>query len=275
MSYFYDTCFALNHYQEIFNEHFFLSAVTLQEIEKIKTSSYKDSETKYKARRLANLLVDNEDMYTILPYTSAAKETKEKYLEFLEDNNDGKIIATACHYLSAYNFIFVTEDVCCYHLARLAGLRPKMETREEDSYTGFKKLSLEENDLAKFYETLNENSETYDLLLGEYLILVDPESGAYIDQYKMTQDGLKPVQFSTFHSQMFGVTKPKDVFQRCAMDSLRNNQVTLIGGKPGSGKSMLALAYLFEQLEKGNLDRIIIFCNPVGAKNCAKLGLAN
>lgn len=272
MSYFYDTCSALNHYKEIFDEPFYISAVTLQEIEHIKTSFNKDSETKYKARRLANLLVEHEEMYTVIPYTPAVRETREKYLDFLEDNNDGKIIATACQYISAYNYTFVTEDVCCYHLARLAGLHPEIKRQKEDTYSGFKILTLKEDDLAKFYETLNEGSETYDLLLNEYLILADPDSGELIDQYKLTENGLKPVQFATFHSQMFGVTKPKDVFQRCAMDSLRNNQVTLIGGKPGSGKSMLALAYLFEQLEKGSLDRIVIFCNPVGAKNCAKLG---
>lgn len=33
-----------------------------------------------------------------------------------------------------------------------------------------------------------------------------------------------------------------------------------------------ALAYLFHLLERGKIDRIVIFCNPVVAKNAAKLG---
>lgn len=57
-----------------------------------------------------------------------------------------------------------------------------------------------------------------------------------------------------------------------ALDSFYNNDITMICGKPGSGKTMLAFAYLFSELEKGEIDRIVIFCNPVVAKNAAKLG---
>ena len=57
-----------------------------------------------------------------------------------------------------------------------------------------------------------------------------------------------------------------------ALDSLSTNEVTMLCGKPGSGKTYLAFGYLFDQLEKGKLDRIIVFCNPVVAKNAAKLG---
>ena len=46
----------------------------------------------------------------------------------------------------------------------------------------------------------------------------------------------------------------------------------MICGRPGSGKSLLALSFLFYLLDKGEIDRIIVFCNPVVAKNAAKLG---
>ena len=63
-----------------------------------------------------------------------------------------------------------------------------------------------------------------------------------------------------------------DVYQLLAADSLQNNIVTMLCGKPGSGKTYLAFGYLFNQLEKHQIDRIIVFCNPVVAKNAAKLG---
>ena len=46
----------------------------------------------------------------------------------------------------------------------------------------------------------------------------------------------------------------------------------MVCGKPGSGKSLLALSFLFSLLEDEEIDRIVIFCNPVVAKNAAKLG---
>lgn len=48
--------------------------------------------------------------------------------------------------------------------------------------------------------------------------------------------------------------------------------MTMLGGPPGSGKTILALGYLFSQLERGQIDKIIIFCNPAVAKDAVKLG---
>jgi phosphate starvation-inducible protein PhoH len=46
----------------------------------------------------------------------------------------------------------------------------------------------------------------------------------------------------------------------------------MLCGKPGSGKTYLAFGYLFYALEKHLIDRIVVFCNPVVAKDAAKLG---
>ena len=55
-------------------------------------------------------------------------------------------------------------------------------------------------------------------------------------------------------------------------DSLLNNKLTMIKGPAGAGKTHLALGYLFYQLEKNKIDKIIIFCNTIATKNSAKLG---
>ena len=46
----------------------------------------------------------------------------------------------------------------------------------------------------------------------------------------------------------------------------------MIKGPAGSGKTLMALGFLFNQLEKNRIDKIIVFCNTVAAKNSAKLG---
>ena len=63
-----------------------------------------------------------------------------------------------------------------------------------------------------------------------------------------------------------------DIQQAIAIDSLQNNQITMLKGKPGSGKSTLSIGYLFDQLDKGKIDKIVIFCNPVATMNSARLG---
>ena len=71
---------------------------------------------------------------------------------------------------------------------------------------------------------------------------------------------------------MFGKIKPKDEYQLIAMDSLQNNKITMLRGAAGTGKSYLALAYLFFLLEHHSIDKIIIFCNTVATNGSAKLG---
>ena len=73
---------------------------------------------------------------------------------------------------------------------------------------------------------------------------------------------------------MFGKVIPKngDYYQQIALDSLANNQITMLRGAAGSGKSYLAFGYMFSLLECGKIDKIIIFCNTVATKGSAKLG---
>jgi predicted ribonuclease YlaK len=56
------------------------------------------------------------------------------------------------------------------------------------------------------------------------------------------------------------------------MDSLEHNQINVLRGPAGTGKSLIALSYLFQELEHGRIDRIIIFCNTVATAGAAKLG---
>ena len=46
----------------------------------------------------------------------------------------------------------------------------------------------------------------------------------------------------------------------------------MIKGPAGSGKTFLSLAYLLHLLDRGRIDKIIVFCNTVATKNSAKLG---
>lgn len=71
---------------------------------------------------------------------------------------------------------------------------------------------------------------------------------------------------------MFGKVKPKDSYQWLAMESLNHNKITMLRGAAGTGKSYLAVSYLIQQLENGEIDRIIIFCNTVATNGAARLG---
>lgn len=275
---FYDTCALLSELKEAFNtnEKFYISSITLNELESIKTSSYKDEEVKYNARMLLHLFEENEDKYEIILYD--AKQEQKRIKVNLLDNNDSKIIIAAYTVYTQlgkpYNFIFRTKDLACKALAKAQGLPVDYVKTKEDEYTGYKEVILSEEGLANFYQIfLPNNMNDYCLLINQYLILKD-ENGKIIDKYKWTETGYVKINFIKYDSKQFGkvVAKDGDIYQQLALDSLGSNKITMIRGAAGTGKSYLSFGYMFHLLERGVIDKIIIFCNTVATKGSAKLG---
>ena len=256
---FYDTS-SLLALGKLPEEIFAVSDITLQELEEIKDSNKKTDDIRAKARILAKQFFTAEN-YILCKY-KPIEEVK------MSINNDTKILASAIRYKNRTNneVIFVTNDICLFVIAKLHFQKVETVEYKADDYTGYKELSLSNEELAKFYSKPNEYAE--ELLLNQYLIL----NGYKEEVYKKTSNGIEKVPYPVFKSNYFGTIKPRDDYQLAAMDSLSKNEITLLGGPPGSGKTFLALGYFFSLLEKGKIDRIIIFCNPVVARNAAKLG---
>lgn len=274
--FFYDTCSLMNLQEEAFKEKFYISNITLYELENIKEANFKDEETKYQARKLLKLLKEYREKYQVIQYQDSFDTTTP--IPFIPQNinslNDARIVQCALNVND--DIIFVTDDNSCYGVARDAGLKVKdsigMETTE---YQGFVEIKLtSDNDLAEFYESLDKTKipkNKYNLIDNQYIILKDKDNNI-IDKYKWLNGKYHKIHFIDFCSKDFGLIKPLDDYQELAFDSLSNNQLTLLCGKAGTGKSLIALGFLFQQLERGEIDRIIVFCNTVATKGSAKLG---
>lgn len=265
---FYDTCAILEAQEKAFDEMFYISSITLQELEGIKTSGHKDEETKYSAREIERLLNANEDKYEVILYKPSM--ITEDLSEF-ELNNDIKIIASA---KTLNDIIFITNDLACKRIASSVGLTVESFSDYKDEYTGFKEIVYNDDELADFYSRiLYQNLPMNDIFTNEYIIIKN-ELGNIIDKYRWTGNKYQSVSFKKFESDLFGKVVPKDgdLYQLLAMDSLMNNQITVLRGSAGSGKSYLACGYMFDLLEKEKIDKIIIFCNTVATKGSAKLG---
>ena len=80
MKLFYDTCALLDAQGDAFesSDKFYISSITINELENIKTSGTKDEETKYNARTLLHLLEIHENKYEIVLYVSPDKFDKNK-----------------------------------------------------------------------------------------------------------------------------------------------------------------------------------------------------
>ena len=271
---FYDTNVLIDYGEDIVAEAkeegtvFYFSEITLEELENIKTHPKKSNETKAKVRKIVKLLWDNPECYKMV-------RKPKKGFSLLESNafasNDEEIIASAVALQREGNeVLFLTNDLLCGLLAKRAGLTVsscEFAKEEIPENTGYKYINAEDYD--KIYDF--DAGELNDFLrLNEYLLVEQDDE--VVDAYKRLECGLEKVPYHIFNSDQFGEIKPKDFYQRIAMDSLVTNQITMLRGPAGSGKSFLALGYLFQQLEKKKIDRIIIFCNTVATMGSAKLG---
>lgn len=272
---FFDTNAILDLQDKMFEDDFCISSISLQEMENIKTSGRKDEETKYKARKALHLLDENKDKYEVVIYTTAMENyIIEKQLEVTPDT---KIIASCAFSRGLFpqdaDFIFVTNDIACKMIARkIFGLEVEsVGEKEIDEYKGFVEKSLSEEDMAYFYENLQDN--TFCLLTNEYLVLKN-DKNEVVDKFRWDGYEYQNVKFPTIKSNYFGSVKPYngDIYQQMVLNSLSNNQVTMVKGAAGTGKSYLAIGYLMWLLEKRKIEKIIVFCNTVATVNSAKLG---
>ena len=273
---FYDTCSLLLKAGNLFEqeENMVLSSITLEELENIKTSTNRDPDVKYAARKLLHDLDEHPDAYEIVIY-------KDEYFQAyiapkgISMTNDAKIIACGLEYARLNpqsEIVFMTNDLSCKHIAKLFFDNVQSVKEEyEDIYEGFKIVTLSDDEMTDLYSTPEKNH--FDLMINEYLIVKNQED-EIVDRLCWTGEDYRRLNFNSFKSVWFGDVKPMkgDVYQMLAADSLTNNRITMVKGPAGSGKTYLSLGFLMSKLERHQIDKIIVFCNTVATKNSAKLG---
>lgn len=273
---FYDTCSLLTKgtLLEDKNEQIIISSITLDELENIKTSANKDANIKYTARQLLRTLNDNPDLCQVIIYKEKMIKPIQKY--DLSITNDMKILATALNYNKQNKNHpidnFITNDLTLKCIAKLfLSNVSSIEEEKVDDYSGYKEVIISQDNLLNFYENINEN--TFNLLKGQYLILRNKEN-ELLDVRCWNGETYRYINTRPIESKWFGKVSPYkgDIYQKLAIDSLYNNQLTVFRGKSGVGKSLIGLSFLFSQLECGKIDKIYILCNPVATKDACKLG---
>lgn len=273
---FYDTSSLLLNLDNLFEDEaqIYISSITLEELEHIKTSANKDADIKYSARQLINLLDQHRGQYQVVFFSETMLAPFITH-EMTQINNDLKILGCAL-YIQQNNhnedFVFITNDICLKHFALFFLLDHQVSSIEDkEEYLGYKDIVMTEEEMNILYSNLDKN--TYNLLINQYLI-VRNEQNEVVDKLRWTENGYRHINYENFSSYLFGNVKPMkdDPYQALLADSFINNTITLVKGPAGSGKTYLSLAFLLHKLEKHEIDKIIIFCNTVATKDSAKLG---
>ena len=259
-----DTSVLLNNLDYLRDKEFMVFAWSLNDLQNI--VNQKDN-YKYKAEKAIRFLVDG------------IADGRIKVESFPESYNTGITRDDfICYETISYirknpdeNYLLLTNNILMYGKAKGAIDVEWVRQLEEPVYKGYKEVYLGEDEMAYFYEHLNEN--TYELLINEYLIIYDGD-GSVVDTYRWTGEAHVPLKIENIKSNLFGSLKPYngDVYQKCLLNSFAVNKITLVKGNAGTGKTVCALSYLFYLLDKHKIDKIILFANTQPTLNTAKLG---
>lgn len=202
---------------------------------------------------------ENQDKYKVIIYDISSSCD---FLEYgLEDTPDNRIMRCAVYardVLGFNNLVFISNDILCrligkeYFKLNVEGIDTK-----ENIYKGYKII----NGTSEQINIAMENIDYSEWNINEYLIIQNTDDNS---EKEMRFDGEKFVSLKLPSSKFI---KAKNSLQRCALDILNNQDITIaaILGGYGSGKTYLAMQMaLYNVTERGNQSKILGIRSPQG-----------
>lgn len=267
----FDTNVIIEYPEIILDGNCVVPSVTFGELENIKVNSQKSEEIKFKARQAIRSLNENTGRFEIFVANNEIYEIVEQHK--LPITNDNLILACAYKLKQGGNdVVVISNDSCARFIAKsYFGLDAEGYTANKHSgeYKGYKEISLTDNELAYLYEHLNEN--IYGSVVNEYLVLKNV-NGEVVDTLKWNGSSYVLLSSRNFKSRMFGIIKPLDYVQKCAFDSIQTNDITVLYGKAGSGKTTIPLSYIMQGIETQKFAKCHIIYHYEPLKGARTLG---
>lgn len=237
---------------------FVISDKTLFELEEIKSSRSKTDDVRSAARKAIRFLNDHKDRYEVIVYNNSIRELINSYN--IPETPDNIICACASWYSTDVTPIkFITFDVGCRVIAeQVFGLDVEEFEHQDEIYKGYVKITGDTEYINNYMNNLD-YSKWY---TNEYIIINNTDDDSIKE---MRFDGTMFVPLKLPPSK---IIKGKNSLQRCALDLLNNQNITICAllGTPGGGKDYLSVRYgVYAVQEKGYQQGITVCREPISS----------
>ena len=264
-----DTNSLINNPYIILDKDVVVTSLVLRELEKLELRR-NDRTLQYSIRVAKRMVEDNLNNKKIEIRDIDNGGVLEGYAE---DYVDNKLIK----YAVEKGYGIITDDILLKHKAVSMGVEViKSSDQEEDiEYKGFIEKELDRETIQLVYSNYDINM--FGLLTNQYLVMKDATNGEVIDVMIWTGGWLESIYKPSKNSRTIPATDyfdrvvSKDIYQDMAIDSLYRNQVTMVRGRAGSGKTLLSLSYAWNLVDKKD-GRLVIFFNPAPSKDSITMG---
>ncbi|UUV46951.1 ribonuclease [Bacillus phage vB_BanS-Thrax5] len=272
MKFVVDTNALLKKPEVVFDFECVIPSHVLREVEQLELKRKSDRTLQFEIRRLKRFLDENEENPHVYIDLKDYKFTLDGEGGLDDQYVDNILLQVAVD--NGYGMI--TNDRLLKEKCKLYNI--PIQKMDESNFVDNK--GFQETELAEpLYNRLMENPEInhFGLMVNEYVIINNRKDGELLDIAKWTGSMTKSLRDSQgklgakFRTNQFGDFQPFDEQQIMAVDSIRNNQLTILRGRAGSGKSLITLNTAWRMVEEEGY-KLVMFVNPTPLREAQELG---
>lgn len=241
----------------------------IEEIDGLKKNN--NPEVAYQARRASYAILSNDNKITY------CKERKDKL------SVDDELV----YFAKKHKWELITNDLNLQIKCRFNKVKCSGYSKVKDNYTGviYLPLDFDEAGYNKVLEDmLNTKTPPQDMCENQFLIIQDKNkevTDSYGQKHKQVvmsfickDSKLEIVDNQFIKNKFVNTIKPRNAEQECLIKLLkdRNISIVLAAGTFGVGKSYLLINYALQELEKGNINKIIYVPNNSFNENTREIG---
>ena len=268
--YIIDTNILIDYPSILSNKDIGITWSVLEELDKIKISQ---GERAKKARIVLRKLRDQ------LERKEEKKQQKEEENKEYDNNisfidsslyNNYSVDNQLLHICKDNDYTLITNDINLQ--VKCIALNVKYESYFSDNeiYTGILKLySPQDNDLIS--DLYSNNFSNLTLFENQYIIIIEDDDVKDILVYR--NNLIKPIRRESIEISYENKIQARNTEQACLIDSLYSKaSIIYAGGSFGTGKSFLLTSYALQELQKGNINKIVYVPNNSQNENSMELG---
>lgn len=231
----------------------------LYELDNLKTSP---GDRGFKARRAIRNVESNFDNFKFLQNTGEDSIFYNMSMMPVDD-----IIIGYCKQYSKATL--VTNDISMKIKAAAVGIKT-MTFKEPNSLPDC--LTEVEMDDVEYADFKQDGQNVWGVLPGQFLCIKDKKTKESVELLKFLGEkywDIVPI-VGVIKNYLFTV-ESRDIYQSCAINSLYEDEFTVLVGPAGTGKTLLSLGYCLKMI-RDNGCKIHIFVNPVKTRDSEALG---
>lgn len=251
-------------------ENIVITIRVIEEIDGLKKNS--NPEIAYKARRASYSILSNDNK-----------------IIYCKERKDNLSVDNELVYLcKKHKWELITNDLNLQIKCRFKKVKCSGYSKVKEDYPGviYLPLDFDEAGYSKILEEMLTTKTPLEKMYENQFLIIQDKNKDTVDSYgqihKQTvmsfiykNGNLEIIDNQFIKNKFINTLKPKNIEQECLVRLLKDKDVSIVlaAGTFGTGKSYLLINYALQELEKGNINKIVYVPNNAFNENTREIGV--